>query len=116
MCDDMKKGPTNPVLNATIEKLRKSKRKVCLLVADELERATRRRPEANLWKIDRCSKEGDLVVVPGKVLAEGELTHKITLAAFSYSGKALEKLKGKAKMVSFDELMKESKKKIIVIT
>jgi len=112
----MKKGPTNPVLKETIEKLRKSKRKICLLVADELEKATRSRPEANLWKIDKCTQEGDLVVVPGKVLSEGELTHKITLAAFSYSGKSLEKLKGKAKIVSFDELMKEPQKRIKVIT
>jgi large subunit ribosomal protein L18e len=109
----MKKGPTNPHLNELIEKLRKTKKKSCLLIASKLESATRRRPEVNLWKIDKYSSEGDLVVVPGKVLSDGELTHKISLAAFSFSEKSLEKLKGKAKIVSFDELAKAKKIKVI---
>jgi large subunit ribosomal protein L18e len=112
----MKKGPTNPQLKETIEKLRKTKKKSCLLIANKLESATRRRPEVNLWKIDKYSKEGDLVVVPGKVLSEGELSHSIGLVAFNLSKKAEEKVKGKAKLHSFDYLVKEKPKKIKVIT
>jgi large subunit ribosomal protein L18e len=111
----MKTGPTNPVLAETIDRLRKTKRKTLIAVADKLESATRRRPEVNLWKIDKYSGEGDMVVVPGKVLSEGELTHKITIAAFNFSSKALAKLKGKAKIVELEDLAKE-KGKIKVIS
>jgi large subunit ribosomal protein L18e len=103
----MKTGPTNLALVETIEKLRKTKKKSLLDVARKLETATRRRPEVNLWKIDKYSSEGDLVVVPGKVLSDGELTHKVSIAAFNFSGRTLEKLKGKAKVLSFDDLAKE---------
>jgi len=103
----MKKGPTNPVLAETVEKLRKTKRKTLVAVAEKLESATRRRPEVNLWKIDKHSGEGDLIVVPGKVLSEGELTHKITISAFNFSGKALAKLRGKAKIIALEDLAKE---------
>jgi len=112
----MKKGPTNPILRETIEKLRKTKKKSLVLIARKLETATRRRPEVNLWKIDKYSKEGELVVVPGKVLSEGELSHKIELVAFSLTKKAEEKLKGKAKLHSFEYLVKEQPKKIKVIS
>ena len=111
----MKTGPTNPVLNAVVEKLKKGKKKSLLAIAKKLGTATRRRPEVNLWKIDKYSSEGDIVVVPGKVLSDGELTHKISIVAFNYSGSALGKLKGKAKILSFDDLIKE-KGKIKVIT
>jgi large subunit ribosomal protein L18e len=109
----MNNGPTNPVLNELIGKLKKTKKKSCLLVARKLESATRRRPEVNLWKLDKYTKEGEFVVVPGKVLSEGELSHKITLVAFNLSKKAEEKLKGKAKLASFDEVAKAKNVKVI---
>jgi len=109
----MKKGPTNPVLVETIEKLKKSKKKSLIAVAKKLESARRRRPEVNLWKINKYSAEGDTVVVPGKVLSEGELTHKINLAAFSFSKKAASKLEGKAKLIPFEDLEKAKRIKVI---
>ena len=58
----------------------------------------------------------DMVVVPGKVLSEGELNHKITLVAFNISEGARKKLHGKADLMSFDELAKKVPAKMKVIT
>ncbi len=62
----------------------------------------------NLSKINKETKEGDIVLVPGKVLSEGELDHKISIAALSFSKSAEKKLKG-CKIVSIEELLKNNK-------
>lgn len=47
----------------------------------------------NLKEIDKKSKEGDTIVVPGKVLASGNLSKKIRICAMNFSESAKEKLK-----------------------
>ncbi len=42
----------------------------------------------NIGKISRLTKEGNVVLVPGKVLGGGVITHKITIGAYSFSEKA----------------------------
>jgi response regulator RpfG family c-di-GMP phosphodiesterase len=49
--------------------------------------------EAYRKKLNKFTKEGDVVVVPGKILSEGEMDHRITVAALSFSGKTKDKLK-----------------------
>ena len=49
-------------------------------------------PNLNLTEIDKDSKEGDTVVVPGKVLSQGEINKKIKVVALGFSEKAREKL------------------------
>lgn len=46
----------------------------------------------NLDKIDRESKEGETVLVPGKVLSQGELNKKLKIVALNFSEKAKEKI------------------------
>ena len=46
----------------------------------------------NLGQVSRHSKEGDTVVVPGKVLSSGVPTPKLTIAAFKFSPRALIKV------------------------
>ncbi len=53
----------------------------------------RRRVSVNLFKLDKYTKDGDKVVVPGKVLSTGKISHSIDIVAMEYSAKALEKLK-----------------------
>jgi large subunit ribosomal protein L18e len=62
-------------------------------VADDLERPTRIRREVNLSRINRYTKEGETIIVPGKVLGGGELDHKVIISAFKFSESALSKLK-----------------------
>jgi len=59
---------------------------------------TRKRIEINLSRLDRVTKANDTVVVPGKVLGAGVMTHKLSIAALSFSSvakKSIEKAGGK---------------------
>jgi len=89
-------GPTNVHLRRLIHYLRKKAREnkapAWRRVAELLERPSRIRPEVNLSKVNRYTKEGDAVVIPGKVLGSGVLTHKVVVAAFAFTKKAKEKI------------------------
>ena len=61
----------------------------------------------NLDEIEKTSKEGDTIIVPGKVLGEGDISKKIRVCAISFSEKAREKLKSKkCEIVSIKEEIK----------
>jgi len=60
-----------------------------------LEAASRRRlPRVNVGKIDKLASEGDLVIVPGKVLGGGVVTKKLVVGALSFSRSARDKIAG----------------------
>jgi large subunit ribosomal protein L18e len=90
-------GPTNYILRRTIRELRKAARinkaKIWRYVAELLEAPTRKRIAVNIYKIDRLTREGDVVVVPGKVLGVGKLSHKVTVAAIAFSKQAIDKIR-----------------------
>ncbi len=46
----------------------------------------------NLEEINKKAKAGETLVIPGKVLSEGEIDKKIKVVAFAFSEKAKEKL------------------------
>jgi len=46
----------------------------------------------NLSRINRHTSEGDVVVVPGKVLGAGLLRHPVTVAAFAFTRSARQKI------------------------
>ena len=46
----------------------------------------------NLTRINKITKEGDVLFVPGKVLGTGSLSHKITLSSFSISRTAVTRI------------------------
>ena len=46
----------------------------------------------NLYKLNKFTKDNEVVIVPGKVLAVGDIDHPITVAAFTFSGSAQEKI------------------------
>ena len=89
----MKKlNKTNPRLIKLVENLRskgyKDSVNLWVDISKRLCRSTRKMPEVNLWKLDMHTKDGDVVVVPGKVLGDGNLGHKITVSALKFSKKA----------------------------
>jgi len=49
--------------------------------------------EINLRHISKITKPNDVVVVPGKVLGDGMLTHSVTIGALSYTTSAKNKIK-----------------------
>jgi large subunit ribosomal protein L18e len=50
------------------------------------------RSEVNVSKLDNITKEGDIVIVPGKVLGSGIINHKIILSCFAISVTAMKKV------------------------
>ena len=115
----MATGPTNPELSELIERLRKKAYSENSLlwsrIARDLEKPTRQRRGVNLSKISRYAKKGELVVVPGKVLASGELNQSVTLAAWKFSRQAIDKItKANAKAITFNDLLKSGVKETAV--
>ena len=62
-------------------------------VASRISTPKRKLNNLNLEEIDRVVNEDEKIVVPGKVLSQGELNKKIKLSALGYSERAKEKLK-----------------------
>jgi large subunit ribosomal protein L18e len=107
-----KTGPTNVMLRKTIDFLREQSKKndaaIWKRVANDLARSTRSRYVVNLSKIDRITSEGDIVIVPGKILGDGALSHKVSVSAFSLSTSAKEKLdKSDSSFLAIEELIKK---------
>ena len=46
----------------------------------------------NLTRINKVTKDNDILFVPGKVLGTGNISHKITLCSFSISTTAAKKI------------------------
>ena len=94
----MKKSrSSNPVLIGLIQELTKKtyeeKASIWRDVASRLTRPASNRAQVNISGLSRCTKENEVVVVPGKVLGSGILDHPITVGAFDFSAQAAEKIK-----------------------
>lgn len=61
-------------------------------VASILSGPRSRRLNLNLGEINKISKAGEMLVVPGKILSQGEIEKKIEVIAFGFSENAREKL------------------------
>ena len=84
--------------------------KVWKRLADDLEKPTRKRRVVNVSRINHNAKEGETVVVPGKVLGTGELKHKLTVAAFDFSDSAKNLIEKNGKAITIKEMMKSNPK------
>ncbi len=103
----LKKG--NPILVETIRAAKKSGSPFWLRIAGILSGPRRSRIAINLNEIEAVTSEGDSVVIPGKVLSQGEVSKKIAVAAFGFSEKSREKLsRTKSYAVSILEEIKKN--------
>ncbi len=108
-------GPTNVHLQELIVALKKeaitSQAPLWKRLAEELESSTRQRRVVNLYKISKYARDNETIVVPGKVLATGDLTKKLSVAAWSFSSSAKEKIqKAKGEALGIGELLKRNPK------
>lgn len=85
------KRKLNPELVETIFLAKKNKN--WIKVAEMLTRPKKKFIRVNLNKINKEVKEGEKIVVPGKILGGGNLQKKIKIIAFSFSNSAIEKIK-----------------------
>ncbi|MCD6139803.1 MAG: 50S ribosomal protein L18e [Thermococcus sp.] len=108
-------GPTDINLRRLIRYLRKKSNeenvKVWKDIAWRLERPRRQKAEVNISRINRHTKEGDIVVVPGSVLGAGNLDHKVIVAAWKFSEKAKEKIiQVGGEAITIEDLIKRNPK------
>jgi large subunit ribosomal protein L18e len=82
------------------------KQEAWIEIAGLLSGPRRKRICMNLEEISKDSKVGETVLIPGKVLSQGEIDKKIKIVAFNFSEKAKEKLlSAKCEVVSIlDEI------------
>ena len=111
----MKLSKTNPNTIDLIKSLTKQSSAedapIWKAVAKELKRANRKNKEVNVYHIDKYSDDDDTVLVPTKVLGEGNITKKVTVAAFKFSQEAEKKIVAAGgKCLKIDELMAENPK------
>jgi large subunit ribosomal protein L18e len=103
----------NPILVETIRAAKKTNSKFWLEIASVLSSPRRNAIALNLNEIEKITKEGDSIVIPGKILSQGEVSKKIAVIAFNFSEKAREKLlKTKSPAVNIiDEIKKNPEAK-----
>ena len=78
-------------------------------VASILSGPRKGRVNMNLGEINRLSKAGETIVIPGKVLSQGEIDKKIKLVALGFSENAREKiLQSKSEIESLLEEIKKN--------
>ncbi len=111
-------GPSNEHLMALIKELKKQKTSFWSRMARELEKPSRIRRAVNLSRINRNTKKGETVIVPGKVLGSGELNHALKIIAYTASEQAKKKIKeSKSELISINEFLNSKKptKKVRII-
>ncbi len=104
---------TNPALNSLIHELKKQSNEkdapIWKDIANRLEKPSKNWAEVNLNRISKYINDKETALIPGKVLSTGDLTKKATIAAWSFSEKAVEKIKNAGgKTMTIKEIMKSN--------
>jgi len=107
----LKKSDPNLIL--LIDSLKKVSREkgadVWRDIALRLEKPARNWAEVNLSKLERYANEGDIIVVPGKVLGAGSINKKLTVAAYRFSESAAKKIEeAGGRKLTIPELVREA--------
>ncbi len=94
MASRRRKG--NPQLVHLMVELRRASRQsrapIWSAVADRLDRARHQTTPLNVGQLERLARAGDTIAVPGKLLAEGPLSKRLTVGAFGFSAEARAKI------------------------
>jgi large subunit ribosomal protein L18e len=99
-------------LNNTIWTLRNTLKKnrvpIWRAVIKELSRSRSNRRQVNIGQLAQVTKDKEVVIVPGKILGSGEISHKLTIWCFTISEVATRKiLNAGGKILSLDSLVKK---------
>ena len=104
---------TNPELIAIIRDLKKksqqTKSELWRKIAKYLASSKRSRVAVNISRLNRFTKNGEIIVIPGKVLGAGKVSHPLIVAAFKFSDLAQSKINDtNGKCLSLQDLMKKN--------
>jgi len=104
-----KSKKNSPEIVETIELAKKNS--AWIEIAKLISGSRRKYSSVNLKTIESNSKEGDTIVVPGKVLGSGNVEKRIKVCAVSFSESAKEKIKkSKGEVVILVEEIKRNPK------
>lgn len=99
-------GPSNIHKRMLARKLWKTKHAIWRDVSKRLMAPQKNRVEKNLGDINRITTDGDVIVIPGKILGNGALSKSITIASYAISKSAAVKLKAsKIEHLTIEELV-----------
>ena len=72
---------------------RKNEAPIWLKIAKNVLKSNSNKRTINLKKIDALTDDGSAVVISGKILGTGNLSHKVLVSSFSISNSAAKKIK-----------------------
>jgi len=104
-------GPTNHQLKSLLTELegKTNDSKFWKRIVKDLQKSTRQRRIVNVYKIDKFAREGETIIVPGKVLSVGNLSKKVDVAALNFSDGAKMKIENASgKAISIKELLQQN--------
>ena len=72
---------------------RKNEAPIWSKIAKNVLKSNSNKKTINLKKIDKLTDDGNAVVISGKILGTGNLSHKVLVSSFSISNSAAKKIK-----------------------
>jgi large subunit ribosomal protein L18e len=114
----MKKLETRKLVASLEQKSRKDKKALWKDLAERIGKPTRHNVTVSIAKLDSMAKlnKGKILVVPGKILSDGELTEKVTIVGVTASEKATEKISQSGEFIFLkDFIQKGDPSKIIIV-
>ena len=104
-------GPTNYQTQSIIAEIepKAHESRFWKRIVHDLKKPSRQKRIINVYKIDKLAKDGETIIVPGKVLSVGEITKKVDVAALQFSEGAKQKiLDAQGKILTISELFKQN--------
>ena len=106
---------SNSILVKTILELKEASRKneapLWRSIANRLEGSSRNWPSVNVSKLEYNVNKNGKAVIPGKLMGTGIVTKKMTVAAYSFTDSAKEKIQSAGgKCLTYKEMIKATPK------
>ena len=106
---------SNSTLVKTIVELKEASRKneapLWRRIANRLEGSSRNWPSVNVSKLEYNVNKNGKAIVPGKLMGTGIVTKKMTVAAYSFTDSAKEKIQSAGgKCLTYNEMIKATPK------
>ena len=77
-------------------------------VADYIQKSRSNQKIVNLTRIDQTTEDGNAVVITGKILGTGNISHKVSVSSFSISNSAAEKIiKSGGEILEFSKMIEK---------
>ena len=77
-------------------------------IADYVQKSRSNQKIVNLTKINETTEDGNAIIITGKVLGTGNISHKVLVSSFSISNSAAKKIKESGgEVLKFSEMIKK---------